>query len=248
MILEVKDLTKEYSFETGLFSRPQKVRALDGVSFSMEEFETLGVVGESGSGKTTLAKVILGLIPPTSGGIVFDTKIISHFRKDIQIIFQNPFASLDPRMRVIDSVIEPLVIHRMAGGREARERAAGLLSSVGIDKGTFDRRPAQFSGGQRQRICIARALACEPKFLVLDEPVSSLDLTIQVMILELLKELKEQYRLTYIFISHNLGIIRYLADRALVMKDGRVVEQGEVSRLFASPRHEYTRQLLSAAI
>jgi len=151
-------------------------------------------------------------------------------------------------VKVIDSVTEPLAIHRMSKGKVARERARELLSSVGIDKASFDRRPAQFSGGQRQRICIARALACEPKFLVLDEPVSSLDLTIQVKILELLKELKGRHHLTYIFISHNLGIIRYLADRALVMKDGKVVEQGAVSQLFSNPRQEYTRQLLAAAL
>ena len=247
MILEVKGLIKEYTFETGFFSRPQKVRALDGVSFGMEEFETLGIVGESGSGKTTLAKVILGLIPATAGSVEFDTRVIARLRKDLQIIFQNPYASLDPRMRVIESVMEPLFIHRMSRGNEARRRARELLDSVGIDSASCGRYPAQFSGGQRQRICIARALACEPRFLVLDEPVSSLDLTIQVKILELLKELKERHRLTYIFISHNLGIIRYLADRALVLKDGRVVEQGIVSQLFAHPGHEYTRQLLAAA-
>lgn len=247
-VLEVKGLRKEFTVESGMFGRPLKVRALDGVSFAMRPFDTLGVVGESGSGKTTLAKIIAGLIPPSSGTALFDTGVIGNFRKDVQIIFQNPYASLDPRMRVGDAVAEPLVIHRMVSGRKRlRDKAAQLLETVGIEPSALDRLPAQFSGGQRQRICIARALACEPKFLVLDEPVSSLDLTIQVKLLELFRQLKERYRLTYVFVSHNLGIIRYLADSVIVMKDGRVVEGGTVRDIFEAPREEYTRQLLGAA-
>ncbi len=247
MMLEVQDLIKEYTLERGMFAPPVTVAALKGVSFGVREFETLGVVGESGSGKTTLAKIIAGLLPPTSGTVSFDPALVEDFRKDVQIIFQNPYASLDPRMRVGDAVAEPMVIHRMASGAKLRERVKGLLATVGIEEDAFSRLPSQFSGGQRQRICIARALACEPRFLVLDEPVSSLDLTVQLRLLELLRKLKAEFRLTFIFISHNLGVIRFMADRVLVMRDGRAVEQGTVEDIFARPQQEYTKSLLTSA-
>jgi ABC-type glutathione transport system ATPase component len=247
MILEVRDIAKEFSIESGMFGRPVKVAALRGVSFGMEENSTLGIVGESGSGKTTLAKIIAGLLPADSGSVRFDPAVIRDFRKDVQIIFQNPYASLDPRMRAGDAVAEPLAIHRMASGKRLRERAAGLLEAVGLDESACARYPSQFSGGQRQRICIARALACEPRFLVLDEPVSSLDLTVQLKLLELLRRLKEQFRFTCVFISHNLAVIRFMADRVLVMQDGAVVEEGSIDDVFIRPREAYTRQLLESA-
>jgi ABC-type glutathione transport system ATPase component len=247
MILKVDSVTKEFTIESGMFGRPVTVRALRGVSFEVQEFETLGVVGESGSGKTTLAKIITGLVKPTAGSVKFDTQAISNFRKDVQIIFQNPFASLNPRMRVGEAVAEPMVIHRMARGRRLRERTAALLDAVGIPATAFSRFPAQFSGGQRQRICVARALACEPRFLVLDEPVSSLDLTVQLKLLELLARLKAEFKLTFIFISHNLGVIRFMAQRVMVMHGGLVVESGTVDDIFSRPREAYTRTLLEAA-
>ncbi|MGE5309048.1 MAG: ATP-binding cassette domain-containing protein [Deltaproteobacteria bacterium] len=229
-----------------MFGIPLKVRALDGVSFFMNEFETLGVVGESGSGKSTLAKIITRLIPPTSGGVRFDPQAIRDLRRDVQIIFQNPYASLDPRMRIGDAVAEPMVIQKKGDARRRRERVRELLDSVGIDPASAGRFPSQFSGGQRQRVCIARALACEPKFLVLDEPVSSLDLTVQLRLMELLAKLKKDLRLTYVFISHNLAVIQFIADSVLVMKGGRVVEHGPREEIFRTPREAYTRSLIEA--
>lgn len=247
MILDVRDVTREFAIEGGLFGRPVVVAALRGVSFRMEEFETLGIVGESGSGKTTLAKIVAGLVEPTSGTITFDKRVIGNFRKDVQIIFQNPYASLNPRMRIGDAVAEPLVIHRMARGAALRKRVVALLDAVGIEEAAFSRFPHQFSGGQRQRICIARALACEPRFLVLDEPVSSLDLTIQLKLLELLAQVKKEFKLTFMFISHNLGVIQFMADRVLVMHGGAVVEYGTAREIFACPKEAYTKTLLESA-
>ncbi|MDD4940816.1 MAG: ATP-binding cassette domain-containing protein [Candidatus Omnitrophica bacterium] len=248
MILEVTDISKSFKVEKGMF-RPQAGRtlALDRVGFTLEEFTTLGIVGESGSGKTTLAKIILGLVPADSGRLVFNDGFIRDFRKDVQIIFQNPYNSLDPKMRIKDALYEPLVIHSICSGKHLRQKAQELLEAVGLDESALDRYPAQFSGGQRQRICIARALASEPRLLVLDEPISSLDLTIQARMLDLFLQLKKRYRLTYIFISHNLAVVRHIADTVLVMKDGRVVEHAPARDLFARPAAEYTRQLLEAA-
>ncbi len=248
MILEAKDISKEFNLEKGLFKSGQgKILVLDKVSFSLEEFTTLGLVGESGSGKTTLAKILLGLIPASSGEIIFNQKFINNFRKDTQIIFQNPYNSLDPKMRIKDALAEPLVIHKICPRESLRSRVIDLLKTVGLDENCLDRYPAQFSGGQRQRICIARAIACEPKLLVLDEPISSLDLTIQVKLLDLFLELKCKFKLTYIFISHNLSVIKYLSDRVIVMRRGQVVESAKAEDLFAKPTDAYTRQLLDAA-
>lgn len=248
MILEVTDISKSFKAEKGMF-RPGAGRtlALDRVGFILEEFTTLGIVGESGSGKTTLAKIILGLVPADSGRTVFNDGFIRDFRKDVQIIFQNPYNSLDPKMRIKDALYEPLVIHSICSRKHLRQKAQELLEAVGLDESALDRYPAQFSGGQRQRICIARALASEPRLLVLDEPISSLDLTIQARMLDLFLQLKKRYRLTYIFISHNLAVVRHIADTVLVMKDGRVVEHASAQELFSKPGHEYTRQLLEAA-
>jgi peptide/nickel transport system ATP-binding protein len=248
MILQAKDICKEFKIEQGMFkSVAGRTLALDKVSFVLDEFTTLGIVGESGSGKTTLAKIVLGLVPASSGEIFFNDKFIKDFRKDVQIIFQNPYNSLDPKMRVKDALYEPLAIHNILPRQSFRRRATELLNRVGLDESALERYPAQFSGGQRQRICIARAIACEPKLLVLDEPISSLDLTIQAKLLELFRELKSEFNLTYIFISHNLSVIKYIADRVMVMRQGQVVEEAGSSEIFSSPRQEYTRELLEAA-
>jgi ABC-type glutathione transport system ATPase component len=227
--------------EAGVF------RALDNVSFCVEEFSTLGIVGESGSGKTTLAKIIMDLISKTSGEIIFDKSKITNFRKDVQIIFQNPYNSLDPKMRIINTLTEPLLIHDVVPQKKFRERAVELLNMVGLDKSLLQRYPIEFSGGQRQRICIARALATEPKFVVLDEPISSLDLTIQAEMLDLFLQLKQKLKLTYIFISHNLAVIKQMADSVIVMQAGRIVEQGSKAEIFGSPKESYTKVLLEAA-
>jgi peptide/nickel transport system ATP-binding protein len=248
MILEVSNISKEFKVEKGMFkSEAGRKQALDRVSFTVQEFTTLGIVGESGSGKTTLAKILLGLVPADSGLVKFNDTYIKSFRKDVQIIFQNPFNSLDPKMRIKDALYEPLVIHSICSGRACRDKARALLEAVGLDETALDRYPSQFSGGQRQRICIARALACEPKLLVLDEPISSLDLTMQAKLLDLFLQLKDRFQLTYIFISHNLSVIKYIADAVLVMQNGTVVEQGLTQALFAHPFHPYTRQLLESA-
>jgi len=248
MILEVKNLTKEFAIERGVFKQEAGVvRALDDVSFCADEFSTLGVVGESGSGKTTLAKIILELIPATSGKVIFNPEFISSFRKDVQIIFQNPYNSLNPKLRIAEILTEPLFIHKITEQKLFMDKTIELLRMVGLDEGVLERRPIEFSGGQRQRICIARALASEPKFIVLDEPISSLDLTIQAQMLDLFLELKNKLKLTYIFISHNLAVIRHIADSVIVMERGRIVDRGSTDSIFNQPASRYTRILLEAA-
>lgn len=248
MILEARNITKDFAIERGLLRREAgNTRALDDVNFRVEEFTTLGVVGESGSGKTTLAKIILNLIPATSGEIIFNKDYISNFRKDMQIIFQNPYNSLNPKMRIGDILIEPLLIHKVIGRQYFKQRALELLRLVGLDEDSLNRHPMEFSGGQRQRICIARALACQPKFVILDEPISSLDLTIQASMLDLFLELKKEFKLTYIFISHNLAVIRHIADHVVVMQNGRIVEQAACESIFNKPLSSYTEVLLQAA-
>lgn len=237
VIAEVKNVTKDFA----------QFRALHDVSFDVEEFSTVGLVGESGSGKTTLAKIILKLIPATSGEVVFNAERIRDFHKDVQIIFQNPYASLSPKMRVRDLVAEPLIIHNIVPRKDAYGRVLELLGQVGLAEDALVRFPREFSGGQRQRICIARALASEPRFLVLDEPISSLDLTVQAQMLDLFLALKERFKLTYIFISHNLAVVKYIASEVFVMQEGKIVESGECRTVFTSPRDPYTQQLLDAA-
>ena len=247
-ILEVRKISKEFAIERGMFKQEAGVfRALDNVSFCVEEFSTLGIVCESCSGKTTLAKIIMDLISKTSGEIIFYKSKITNFRKDVQIIFQNPYNSLDPKMRIINTLTEPLLIHDVVPQKKFRERAVELLNMVGLDKSLLQRYPIEFSGGQRQRICIARALATEPKFVVLDEPISSLDLTIQAEMLDLFLQLKQKLKLTYIFISHNMAVIKQMADSVIVMQAGRIVEQGSKAEIFGSPKESYTKVLLEAA-
>jgi len=248
MILRAKDIYKKFTIERGIFKAGAgSVDALKGVSFAVEEFTTLGIAGESGSGKTTLAKIILKLIQPTSGEVLYDTQKISNFRKDVQIIFQNPYNSLDPKMRIIDMLKEPLLVHNIVNKKQLKDRIIELVRIAGLDENVLNRYPIEFSGGQRQRVCIARALASEPKFIVLDEPISSLDLTVQAKMLDLFLELKEKFKLTYIFISHNLAVIRHIADSVMIMENGSIVERGDTHQVFSNPATDYTRQLLEAA-
>lgn len=247
MLLEVSQLTKDFTVERGVFGKPHRVRALDRVSFSVREGECFGIAGESGSGKTTLARILLRLIRPTSGTVSYDPSVITHFRKDTQIIFQNPYTSLNPRLRVGQALSEPLLVHSLCPRSEVRGRVVELVERVGLDQGCLDRYPDEFSGGQRQRVCIARALSTKPRCLVLDEPVSSLDLTVQAEMLDLFRELKAEYQLTCIFISHNLAVLRRMCDTVMVMRAGRIVEQGRVSDIFERPREAYTRELLASA-
>lgn len=247
-MLEVRNIYKEFPIERGAFKQKAGVLyALKGVSFRAEEFRTLGIAGESGSGKTTLAKIILKLIPATSGEAIFDPGKIKNFRKDVQIIFQNPYNSLDPKTRIIDTITEPLIIHKTVDRKYLKDRVSELLSFVGLDSNALSRYPIEFSGGQRQRICIARALASEPRFIVLDEPISSLDLTVQSGMLELFMDLKDKLKLTYIFISHNLAVIRHIADSVIIMQNGAIVEEASAETVFSNPATEYTRSLIQAA-
>ena len=230
------------------------VRAVDRVSLSVGRGETVGLVGESGSGKSTLGRAILRLVKPTSGRIVFDgddlTRLpdgkLRHVRRHMQMIFQDPFSSLDPHMTVGDTVAEPMIVHRLANASERRDRVAELFRTVRLDPGMARRYPHEFSGGQRQRIGIARALAASPSFIVCDEPVSALDVSIQAQIVNLLEELRERLGLTYLFVAHDLAVVRHLSDRIAVMYLGQIVEIAPKARLYDNPLHPYTRALIAA--
>ncbi|MDP2087257.1 MAG: ATP-binding cassette domain-containing protein [Gemmobacter sp.] len=254
-LLQVTDLVKHFETGGGLFSRPRQVRAVDGVSFDITSGETLGLVGESGCGKTTLGRLVLRLVEPTSGAIEFDGRDLTRLdapgmramRQQMQIVFQDPMGALNPRMTVGDLILEPLVIHGVGDVVSRQRRLLDLLGLVGLASYHASRFPHEFSGGQRQRICIARALALNPRFLVCDEAASALDVSIQAQILNLLADLKAELGLTYLFISHDLGVIRHISDRVAVMYLGQVVEIGAKSGIFAAPRHPYTRALLNSA-
>jgi peptide/nickel transport system ATP-binding protein len=272
-LLSIRDLVKTYHTDEGMFGKTRReVRAVSGVSLDIEQGETLGLVGESGCGKTTLGRMILRLIEPTSGVITFNGQDVlaagsgqlRRLRRDMQIIFQDPFASLNPRMRVEQIVTEPLVIHSRtplssdgptqavsAGAATAKagslhESAIEILRAVGLDESALRRYPHEFSGGQRQRIGIARALILRPRFVVCDEPVSALDVSVGAQIVNLLKKLQRDFGLTYLFISHSMPVVRYLCDRIAVMRRGEIVEVGPSEELTSRPRHEYTRSLLEA--
>src|SRR5262245_24288713 len=253
-LVEVSHLVKEYVRGGGLFRRGTAVRAVDDVSFSIDEGETFGLVGESGSGKTTIGRCILRLIEPTSGTVRFRSEDvlalsrqrIRETRRHMQIVFQDPCSSLNPRMRARQIVEEPLVIHRRGDRTARRARVRELFGLVGLDPAHLERRPHEFSGGQRQRIGLARALALNPSFLVLDEPVSALDVSVQAQVVNLLMDLQRMLKLTYLFIAHDLRLVEHICSRVAVMYLGRIVEMGTTASLFVSPLHPYTRALLSA--
>jgi peptide/nickel transport system ATP-binding protein len=255
-LLEAHNLSKTFqSGESAFGSRaPSEVRAVDDVSLSIEEGETMGLVGESGSGKTTLGRMLVRLIAPDSGTVSIDGhdvlqargRELRQLRRNIQVIFQDPFGSLDPRMTVEQIVCEPLVIHAEGDGKARLARAAEMMRAVGMEASALSRYPHEFSGGQRQRIGIARALVLRPKFIVADEPVSALDVSVGGQIVNLMRRLQQEFQLTYLFISHSLPVVRYLATRIAVMYRGKVVETGTAEEITTAPRHEYTRSLLAA--
>ena len=253
-LLEVRHLTKEFTRRKGLFGKGPTVRAVDDVSFTIERGETFGLVGESGSGKTTTGRCILRLIEPTAGEVLFDGRNVlalsrgdlRRARRDMQIVFQDPYSSLNPRMRVADIVEEPLIIHKLGSKADRRARVKELFALVGLNPDHLLRYPHEFSGGQRQRIGLARALALNPSLIVADEPVSALDVSVQAQVVNLLMELQERLGLTYLFIAHDLRLVEHICTRTAVMYLGRIVEMGETAKLFAAARHPYTRALLSA--
>ena len=254
-LVEVRDLYKYFPIHAGVFSRHVgDVKAVDGIDFSIRQGETLGLVGESGSGKTTAGRVVLNLLPATKGEVRFDGRAINHLgreetrrlRKEMQIIFQDPYASLNPRMTVGDIISEPLRIHDLAKGREADTRVQELLRLVGLQPYHANRYPHEFSGGQRQRIGIARALAVNPKFIVADEPVSALDVSIQAQVINLLQDLQQQFGLTFLFIAHDLSVVRHISTRVAVMYVGKIIEIADRDALYENPLHPYTQSLLSA--
>jgi ABC-type oligopeptide transport system ATPase subunit len=253
-LVEVRHLIKHFERGGGLFREKTVVRAVDDVSFPVDEGETFALVGESGSGKSTTGRCMLRLIEPTSGEVLFRGENVLGFssarmraaRREMQMVFQDPYSSLNPRMRASTIVEEPLVIHEIGSKAERRERVADLFRLVGLDPAHLDRFPHEFSGGQRQRIGLARALALQPSFIIADEPVSALDVSIQAQVINLLMDLQEQLTLTYLFIAHDLRLVRHIAGRTAVMYLGRIVELGKTAQIFDNPQHPYTRALLSA--
>lgn len=255
-LVSVENVSKSYPRRVGLHTEQRTV--VQDVSFAIEPGETLGLVGESGSGKTTVARMILGLVTPTAGRVLVDGIDVAalsgtqlkHLRRQMQPVFQDPFAALNPRMKVQEIITEPFLIHREAGAaagkRALRGKAVELLKYVGLDESALQRHPHEFSGGQRQRINIARALALRPKLLILDEPVSALDVSVGAQIVNLLRQLQREHGLTYLFISHSMPLVRYLSTRIAVMQHGRLVETGEAEALCAAPHQPYTQQLLAA--
>lgn len=258
-LLEVENLVKHFKLNDDMVSRiagkSQTLKAVDGISFQVKAGETLGLVGESGCGKSTTGRLITRLIEPTAGQIrlkgedllAFDDRRMQATRKDVQLVFQDPFSSLNPRKTIMQILGRPLEVHDLAGDwREKRERVLELLNLVGLGHEHIDRYPHEFSGGQRQRIAIARALATGPELVIGDEPVSALDVSVQAQILNLFREMQEKFSLTYLFIAHDLSVIRHISDRVAVMYVGKIVETGPVEEIFARPQHPYTKALMDA--
>ena len=254
IVLETRDIVRDYHIGGGLFGAARTLRAVKGVSLKVEKGKTLAIVGESGCGKSTLARIITMIDPATSGELLIEgekvdiaqTGLSAEMRRKVQIVFQNPYGSLNPRQRIADVLAEPLIINTDMAAGERRDRAMQMLLKVGLAPEHFGRYPHMFSGGQRQRIAIARALMLNPTLLVLDEPVSALDLSVQAQVLNLLADLQEEFGLTYVFISHDLSVVRYIADDVMVMYFGEAVEYGSRDEVFSNPQHEYTRTLFAA--
>ena len=253
-LLDVRHLVKEFTRREGLISRPTIVRAVNDVSFTLDEAETFGLVGESGCGKTTTGRCILRLIEPTAGEVLFrgenvlgfSRDALRHARRHMQIVFQDPYSSLNPRLRVRQIVEEPFIIHHIGSRQERRDRVVELFRLVGLDPATLERYPHEFSGGQRQRIGVARAIALNPSLIIADEPVSALDVSIQAQVVNLLMELQEKMKLAYLFIAHDLRLVEHICRRTAVMYLGRIVEMADTQALFNNPQHAYTKALLSA--
>ena len=253
-VLEARNIVRDYHVPGGLFRPAKTIHAVKGVSFTVEKGKTLAIVGESGCGKSTLARTLTLIDPATSGDLLIDgnkidiarDKMTSEMRRRVQIVFQNPYGSLNPRQKIGDVLAEPLVINTDTPADERRDRAMAMLKKVGLQEVHFNRYPHMFSGGQRQRIAIARALMLNPSLLVLDEPVSALDLSVQAQVLNLLADLQDEFQLTYVFISHDLSVVRYIADDVMVMYFGEAVEYGSRDAVFSDPKHSYTRTLFAA--
>ncbi len=253
-MLEIRDIKRDYSVPQGMFKQDKIVHAVKGVSFKLDKGKTLAIVGESGCGKSTLARILTFIDEPTAGELLIDGQkvdtrpghLTADMRQKVQIVFQNPYGSLNPRQKIGDVLGEPLLINTKMSAAERRERATEMLVKVGLGPEHYNRYPHMFSGGQRQRIAIARALMLNPKLLVLDEPVSALDLSVQAQVLNLLADLQEEFGLTYVFISHDLSVVRYIADEVMVMYYGEAVEYGTRDAVFSDPQHDYTRTLFTA--
>ncbi|MDR6430435.1 dipeptide ABC transporter ATP-binding protein [Brucella pseudogrignonensis] len=254
IVLEARDIKRDYHVGGGLFGKPKVVHAVKGVSFKLEKGKTLAIVGESGCGKSTLARILTMIDPQTSGDLMIGGKDVNiardgltpEMRQKVQIVFQNPYGSLNPRQKIGDVLAEPLLLNTNMSAAERREKSMEMLQKVGLGKEHFNRYPHMFSGGQRQRIAIARALMLNPKLLILDEPVSALDLSVQAQVLNILADLQEEFGLTYVFISHDLSVVRYIADDVMVMYFGEVVEYGSRDDVFNNPQHDYTKKLFAA--
>ncbi len=253
-VVEGRAIVQDYHVPGGIFGGAKTVRALKGVDFKVDKGKTLAIVGESGSGKSTLARVIALIDAPTSGELRIEGKPVDiraqrpgpEMRSKVQMVFQNPYGSLNPRQKIGNVLMEPLAINTNVPAAEQRERAEAMLAKVGLQPEHFNRYPHMFSGGQRQRIAIARALMLNPSLLVLDEPVSALDLSVQAQVLNLLADLQDEFGLTYVFVSHDLSVVRYIADDVMVISKGEAVEQGSREAIFSDPQHAYTRQLFAA--
>ena len=254
-MLEIKKLSKEFLVEKGFFNSSNlSVKAVQDVSFSIEKNQVVGLVGESGSGKSTLGKTIMKLLNPSAGNIIFNNVDITHYnnqqmkkiRQQLQMIFQDPFASLNPRKSIFDTLVEPVMVHSLIGKKNLHEYISNIIKDVGLNVENLSRYPHEFSGGQRQRIGIARALVFKPQFIIADEPVSALDVSIQAQVLNLLEKIRDEYNLTMIFISHDLSVIEYFSDVVIVLYLGRVMEISTKNKLFEKPLHPYSKALLSA--